>query len=611
MATLVAVVVAMAAGLAAWLLLAGEEDGPRDTGKLAKAVLRDRPGGPIVARPVSSEPLSEEEFLTRADQEPEFQSQLALTREFGFTGFHNASAVTFDDGTLVTAGVFSRGNQKAIVLHARGPRSGTLTIRPELSQAGLTSLQLLSADGWVLMDLATGESTSDDFHQSCSYGNCLMGALYFWLEEDEWWDFIWDSCDACFDVPAAAEVMCPVCAISLGAPALASAAFCAIDSCDLCYDDDCADAGVVDRRCVTGVGPTGFAIVETVRDPVCENARQQDSQCTWSDTDRMVEPCYLGCAPVAPGDTASRACLQASCTTAADCPGVVTHGTPACVPQPGYSPAAWLTSPFTSFVCGSGGTCQPVTGAGWPVGSCEIGCMADLSACFSGCPESTVQPPRWINTDKRPSAPPKWVLVNPWTCSQDTNGVWFSNKPWEIWTPREVAPGRFTCEKSSSYIAERCAGACEAGACVPVTPTPTPTPTSTPMRTPSPARTPLPTRTLTPEQTFVVAGKAYEAISPDLFQPCANCVIRITGIGGTWTTTTSSSGTFSIGGVREGNYRIERQCREVYESQVVTVWKAALAPQESSAVTHANVNAPRTSQADILLPGCPAVPPGR
>lgn len=509
------------------------------------------------------------------------------------------------------------------MLQAQGPHSGTYTVRPGMDSEGLNSFYVLSADGWVLMDLATGEYTSDDFHQSCSYGNCLLGALYFWMEEDDWWNFVWESCDYCFNNPLVAEEMCPVCAITLGAPALASIAFCAIDSCDLCYDSDCADSGVVGQRCAPGSGGAPATIIETVRNPVCQEARQQTSQCTWTDTDRVIATCEFGCAPVAAGDTLSRACGQIACSADADCPAAVLTGVQAC--SLGASGLAWFGQETRYYTCNASGVCE--SGLVWPLGTvCLPGCNATGTGCFTACPADQILQPVWVTwIDKRGGARVERTrLDNKWVCSY-RDGAWYSDKPFQDWTQREISPGRFTCDASTYYVGERCAGGCTSGVCDAVSPTSTPTPsvTATPTRTPTPTNTPTPTRTPTPTATptrtntptpeprYTVTGKAYEALSQDAYQLCANCVIRITGIGGTWTTTTTSSGTFSILNVRAGNFAIERQCRERYETQFILVWEPAEAPFENASKSFANINVPRTSTTDVLLPKCPVSADGR
>lgn len=46
------------------------------------------------------------------------------------------------------------------------------------------------------------------------------------------------------------------------------------------------------------------------------------------------------------------------------------------------------------------------------------------------------------------------------------------------------------------------------------------------------------------------------------------------------------------------------QCRGGVRSTIV-VWESALAPFENASKSFANLNVPRTSTADILLPKCP------
>jgi hypothetical protein len=57
--------------------------------------------------------------------------------------------------------------------------------------------------------------------------------------------------------------------------------------------------------------------------------------------------------------------------------------------------------------------------------------------------------------------------------------------------------------------------------------------------------------------------------------------------------------------VPAGNFAVERQCRERYETQFILFWESALAPFENASKSFANLNVPRTSTADILLPKCP------
>ncbi len=83
------------------------------------------------------------------------------------------------------------------------------------------------------------------------------------------------------------------------------------------------------------------------------------------------------------------------------------------------------------------------------------------------------------------------------------------------------------------------------------TSSPTATATHTPTRIPSPT----PTATRGPVST--VQGLVWEQISPDAYQACPNCAIRLSGSGGVFT---AGGSPFSIAKVPAGTYRVERVC---------------------------------------------------
>ena len=93
-----------------------------------------------------------------------------------------------------------------------------------------------------------------------------------------------------------------------------------------------------------------------------------------------------------------------------------------------------------------------------------------------------------------------------------------------------------------------------------------------------------------------VTGGVWEAVSPDAYQRCLRCTIRLTGAGGTYEAMSGTDGGYGIDGVADGTYRLERKCG--------STWVGAHAPWDT-ALGYAALTAPGSGSVDILVGKCP------
>ncbi len=346
--------------------------------------LRDSTGS-VVAKPVSQETLEPEEFLARVEEDSAWSDHLDLARDLGYTDVQTALTVEYDNGAVVTSGLIaSQGIDRVILVSATEPLQSVFIMKPTLVDGRVTSIEIITHRGVTTLDLETRTVTAQDMYSSCSYGNCLAGALYFWVDDDEFWSLYGFICDGCWSSQSAiGAVVCTACLATYPAIALASAAYCAIeDACDFCINDNCGQDEHGEPFCAAGgYGPTGSAVVRTVADYSCVNPKTQNSQCELTSTIQILEECEYGCAPPPTGDTASRSCvLNRACSTDADCPADRNVGDEYCATL--ITNGAWnasIVQPYRDYFC-SAGTCT--SAVRYRGTSCPYGCAPGGAACF-------------------------------------------------------------------------------------------------------------------------------------------------------------------------------------------------------------------------------------
>jgi hypothetical protein len=131
--------------------------------------LRDG-SGKVVAKPTGSEKIDAAEFGKRVANDPAWTTQLDRARVLRFTAVGAATVTRYDDGTEVTSAVLANGGlDRAILVHASGTMSGDFLLRPLLAGGTVSSLEISGAEGTITLDLAKGEISGVDTHQSCSY----------------------------------------------------------------------------------------------------------------------------------------------------------------------------------------------------------------------------------------------------------------------------------------------------------------------------------------------------------------------------------------------------------------------------------------------------------
>ncbi len=352
--------------------------------ELTEGVVVDSSGS-VVARPVSQQSLDADEFLELANADSEWHDHLELASALGYTNVQTALTTEYDNGAVVTSGLIaSEGSDRVILVSATAPLESVFIMKPTLVDGRVTSIEVITHRGVATLDLDTRTITTQDTYSSCSYGNCLAGALYFWVDDDEFWDLYGFICDGCWSSQSAiGAAVCTACLATYPAIALASAAYCAIeDACDFCINDNCGQNEYGEPFCAAGgYGSTGSAIVRTVADYSCVNPKTVDSQCEATNTIQVLEECEYGCAPPPTGDTASRSCLlNRACSTDADCPTDRDIGNEYCFTL--VTNETWnasIVQPYVDYSC-SGGTCTSVVR--YRSTSCPYGCAPDSAICF-------------------------------------------------------------------------------------------------------------------------------------------------------------------------------------------------------------------------------------
>ena len=455
--------------------------------------LRDA-SGVVVARPTGSEEISAINFGTLVAGDPAWTSRLENARALGFTSIGTVTATHYDDGTAVTSAVLANGNlDHAILVHARGTRSGDFLVRTLLAGDTVSALEISSADGTVTLDLAKGEISSVDTHHSCSYGNCLAGALYYWIDQNDFWGEVGDWCKACFSAkPAEQEVFCPMCLASIPVATIASAVECAIAPCSLCYSDACGGGSeeVIQRWCSAEMGAP--QVYERVRSHRCQDARTADSECAEQVDLRSVEVCWNGCA--------GNNCAPLTCTSDVNCPRDAQDLATVCVQGvAGVNPNLGQVFRYTrKSVCDTS------------AGLCRRTCVSDLiDVCAEGCWDSppgssgtavldsapacadaasgatgtgrcfsasacTRDEDIWVrvrlpNTECGANPPPCYgrTVLAPRECFTDpVTGTLSSGQPFRHYRPVRLANGSQTCTWEKRYRdVTTCTASCFAGTC--------------------------------------------------------------------------------------------------------------------------------------------------
>ncbi len=463
--------------------------------------LRDA-SGVVVARPTGSEEISAVNFGALVAGDPAWASQLEGARALGFTNIGTVTVTHYDDGTAVTSAVLANGNlDHAILVHAAGTKAGDFLVRPLLAGETVSALEISSADGTVTLDLAKGEISSVDTHHSCSYGNCLAGALYFWIDQNGFWDEVGDWCKACFTgEPAEQEVLCPMCLASIPVATIASAVECGIAPCSLCYSDACGGGSgeVIERWCSAEMGAP--QVYERVRSHRCQNARTADSECVEQVDLRSVEVCPNGCA--------GNNCAPVICTSDVNCPHdaqdlgyVCVQGIPDVNPNIGqlyrYTERSWcdtslcdtIAGPCTSLcartcvatlidVCAEGCWDSPPGSTGTAVADVAPACDAaalppGTGRCFSAAECRTRDEDIWVRVLLPPrecgAAPPPCYVIRPAPreCFTDpATGSLSSGRPYRHYYPVRLPNGSQTCTWEIRHRdVAACTASCFAGTC--------------------------------------------------------------------------------------------------------------------------------------------------
>ena len=355
--------------------------------------LRDPASGAILGRPVTRQAVPLDELAKRIEADPAWLAARDTATARGYGDVRYALAVTYDNGVTATSAVLAKGDERAILVRSTPPLEAAFVVRPAIIEGKMQALEIISAGGSMTLDRATGAIDTVDFHNSCGVGNCLGGAIYWWVAQNDYWDMVGDICDSCFNVPAVQEEMCPICLGLLGVPAIASVTQCEIAPCSLCVTDSCgAQDEILERYCDPAAG-TGGQELATVRTHVCQDAKTQSSECVVATRTVVVDDCLSGCEVPEAGRRSSM-CAERSCTVDADCQPDEDYGVPVCSSLVAGSPfGAQVAQPTIDWVCGANGICVDVE-TRRTLATCPNGCTQGAATCYdpAACTGMTLRP---------------------------------------------------------------------------------------------------------------------------------------------------------------------------------------------------------------------------
>lgn len=491
-----------------------------------------------------------------------------------------ATDLTYDNGVTVTiAALGSSTDALRFAFRSSPPRPHYLLVEIDRDGKQITAHD---QNGTVSLDLTTGETTfaeSPTAHHSCSFLHCFRTALSICGDIPLYGDLVQTMCEGCLPLLASgvgAALGAPVCiaCIATAVAALgASAWVCDDDPCGYCMSDSCGTAEPASEDgCTWWVGPAdpltgnaswisrvnyGYACngIETGSWPFYDKS-YENTQCQrWSASAGLVTPCPYGCAPPASGDTRSRACMPSpSVCDPSACTGETAVGGQACAVQPEDGKSV-VTRNYEVRACAdavNGQACGTTTEQR-VVEVCPGACSADGQTCeVARCDPATCarEVPEGDQVCRlgHVTQPTRRYACN-LTRTACESGVY--DKPIQL------------CTAGCATDGEHCAG-------------------------PGGGRT----------DTYTVAGRVYAALSPDLYDLCPACTVRLSDALGTFTVTSAANASFSVTDVPSGTYRVERLCGG-------STWVAGHAPWDVS-LGYAAVTVPTTGAVDILLPKCPS-----
>jgi hypothetical protein len=408
--------------------------------------LRDPESGTILAKPVKRETVALDELAKRIEADPAWLAARDTATARGYGDVRYALAVTYDNGVTATSAVLAKGDERAILVRSTPPLEAAFLVRPAIIDGKMQALEIISAGGSMTLDRATGAIDTLDFHNSCGVGNCLGGAIYWWVAQNDYWDMVGDICDSCLNVPAAQEEMCPICLGVLAVPAIGSVAQCEIAPCSLCVTDNCGTQDeLVERYCDPAAGTGGQELV-TLRGHVCQNAQTGDSECVEATRTVVVDDCLSGCEVPAAGRRSSM-CAERSCSVDADCPPDEDYGAPACTSLvAGSTIGAQVAQPTVDWVCGVNGICVDVE-TRRPLATCPNGCTQGAASCYD------------------PAACTGMIPRSSSTCTYDATTRSYRACAWyDTVYPVTTATGGY-CAQGRSQVCTTCASGCAGTVC--------------------------------------------------------------------------------------------------------------------------------------------------
>jgi hypothetical protein len=361
---------------------------------LPGAELWDSRTGDVVAKPAKTETLDAAAFDSFVQAEPDRAAHLQMAAEMGYPTVLAAGRVTYDNGAIMTTAALAGEREGDIVMLVVGLMPGDATTpeppeaifiaKPVYENGKFIRVDFSSEKGALSLDVASGQvDLANAEYGSCASWNCLAGAIFFWWEDnstamDAYWGTAGEACMDCIVLPFSQPVTCPVCAVFIGAPILASVTNCTIWPCDLCVSDGCHAPEYENQRCVTedGVGSSRRSVTPWV----CENPRTQQSECVPGTPTTEIEWCQWGCKPGSPACQFSMECMVGGY-----CPDVAS-GAPYCVGND-------LQTRYQGAVCHA--SSDPQSGGKW--GTCEpafwLGSSYLTQRCPYTCANGACQPP--------------------------------------------------------------------------------------------------------------------------------------------------------------------------------------------------------------------------
>ena len=499
--------------------------------------------GQALAALLSQKELGPDEIRAAITSDPQFAETEALGVKAGFGPPYGGVELQYDNGTTVTAALMASPDE-GITLAAREGGAKPAYALVHLAADGRT-LTVYHPDSTITLDLETSDGRAVDTPEaehSCRVGHCIYAAVVYLFQSWGFGTVLKAVCGTCID------------AVALLPPTAGASAIVAIPAC----------IGCIPMLASMGIAAT----VDCEIDP-CDYCA--DDSCGESET---YELCGDFNAPADP-TTGSRAGVD-SIRNGYRCVGVQTQTFP--IPKVDYSATQCTQG---SELVGLVRACPYGCASPAPGDTVSRTCNTTSSGSPSPSPTPIPSPtPQCKKNSDCPVGPRRDIQCSPmsgggWLVIQEYNAYYCSGGQCLPDPRREGVP----CPAGCSPDGISCAGSA----------TPTPTVTATPVPTSTPVTT--------PGQSTQVTARLWEQVSPDAFAACAGCRVRLTGIGGTYTATSSTSGAVTLNSVHNGTYAVEQLCRERREGRWVNVWTPALNP--------ATLTVPAQGSVNIELEKCP------